>query len=283
MADFKRRLRRVLGVYRAALARIPASPVVNKRYEFRLDQFLLRALLSQVDLEVESILLEGGDSGLWFMGAYVEVATQRGAAQAQANLARQSPVYKAGRTSVAEIMRSEPYQRRITLTRARVFEEMKGFTAQTRASMSRALTDGIGRGLSPTAIAKTLQEQTGVAEYRANRIARTEITTALRRARWDESDDAAELYGLRTMQMHISALSPTTRLSHARRHAQLYTTDEVREWYSQDANSINCRCTQVPLLVNKSGEPIVPVAVDRAKAAYENLSKREYPWAKGED
>lgn len=280
VADFRRRMRAVRDVYRAALERVPVAVAVNARYEFRLDQALLRALLAQADLEVEALLLAGGENGLWFMEAYVEVAAQRGAAQAHANLARQSPTYKAGRGSVAAILRSEPYQRRMTLIRARVFEEMKAFTAQARADMSRVLTEGIGRGQNPKTIAQALSVQTNISTARAARIARTEVTTALRRARWDESEDAQQLYGMKTMQMHLSALSPTTRVSHARRHAKLFTVDEVREWYSQDANAINCRCAQVAVMVDKEGAPLVPAIQQKARDSFRNLSERDYPWAK---
>ena len=37
-----------------------------------------------------------------------------------------------------------------------------------------------------------------------------------------------------------SALKPTTRASHARRHGRVYTIDEVRDFYSRDGNAINC-------------------------------------------
>jgi len=83
-----------------------------------------------------------------------------------------------------------------------------------------------------------ITEQTGIEISRAKRIARTEIPTALRRARWDETDEAEAQYGIMTRQMHLSAFSPTTRRRHALRHAHLYTTEEVRDWYSVDGNAI---------------------------------------------
>lgn len=283
MQDFGGRMRRVGQAYRSALDRIPAEPVVNRRYTFRLDQALLRSLLAQLDLEVDSILLEGGEDRPWFFEQYVEVAATRGTAQAFANLAQQSSAYKAGRVSVQNILRSEPHQRRMALTRTRVFEEMKGLSAQAKTDMSRLLTDGIGRGLNPRDVARNLTEQAGIEAARANRIARTEITTALRRARWDEAEDAQEEYGLKTKLMHLSALSQTTRRSHAARHAKLYTVEEVRDWYSRDANSINCKCSQTEVMVDDEGLPLLPSIVERAQKAREKMAARGYAWAKKKD
>ena len=60
MADMWRRLKKVLKVYKDALDRIPASPVVNAKYAFRLDAALLASLMAQFDFEIDQILLEGG-------------------------------------------------------------------------------------------------------------------------------------------------------------------------------------------------------------------------------
>lgn len=280
MRQLDRRVRRVAKAYRDALDRIPVEPAVNRRYEFRVDITLFRALLDQTSLEVDAALLEGGEEGLWLFEQYVEVAAIRGTAQEFANLAQQSPAYKSGRESLQEILRSEPHIRRMELARARVYEEMAGLTATVKADMTRILTEGIGRGLNPQEVARNLSTQTGIEARRAHRIVRTEITSALRRARWDEAQDAQDLYGLRTMEMHISALSPTTRASHAARHGKLYTVEEVRDWWSRDANSINCKCSTTSVMVDENGKPVVPGIAARAMKTKEVMEDREYAWSK---
>lgn len=280
MREFERRIKLVRKAYIKALNTIPVEPVVNKRYAFRLDQFLLRSLLANLDLEVDSIIIGADPSGqAWLFESFVGVAYQRGTAQEFANLAQQSPAYSAGRVDLSSLIRSEPYQRRIALIRARVFEEMKGLSASVKADMGRVLTDGIGRGLNPRDIARNLAAQEGIDARRANKIARTEITTALKRARLDESDEAVEDYGLRGKQMHLSALSPTTRATHAARHAHLYETDDVRDWYSRDGNSANCKCSQIFVLVDDEGKPVVPSIIQRAQQAKTNMEKRGYAWS----
>lgn len=279
--NFDRRYRRVRQAYIDALDRLPSEPVVNRRYTYQLDPSLLTSMLSTLDAEVDAILLEGGLEGLWFFRSYAEVAAVRGTAQAFSNLAQQSPAYRAGRGSLQNILLSEPHRRRMALTRARVFEDMKGLSGQTKAGMARILTDGIARGLNPAEVARNLTQQVGIESRRAHRIARTEITTALRRARWDEAEEAQALYGLETKLMHLSALSATTRPSHAARHARLYTVEQVRDWYSQPGESINCKCSQTEVMVDETGKPVVPAIVERARKSYRAMKARGgAPWAK---
>ncbi|WP_409418493.1 phage minor head protein [Pseudescherichia sp.] len=273
MNEFSRRIKRIAKAYHGILDRIPASPAVNLRYTFDLDTSLLSMLLENASALVDEILYGGNETNFWFWRDYVNQAYQRGTAQEFASLSQQSAVYAAGRENLQQLLLSEPYQRRLLLVRTRVFEEMKNLSARTKSDMARILTDGMGRGQIPRDIAKRLTEQTGMEIGRAKRIARTEITTALRRARWDESDEAETQYGIMTRQMHLSALSPTTRRKHALRHAHLYTTEELRDWYSVDGNAINCKCTQVAVLVDADGRPLNPNVIDMAKKRLEKAQK----------
>ncbi|ALQ48073.1 Phage head decoration protein [Raoultella ornithinolytica] len=280
MKYFARRMNKIGKAYKAALDKIPSSLAVNARYEYQLNPTLLSIILSDASYLVDQVLLEGGDYDLWFY-EYIDLASEKGTGQSFYNLSQQSPAYAAGRESLASILASYPYQQRMALVHARVFEEMKGLTAEVKRDMARVLTDGVGRGLNPREVAQNLTEQVGIERRRANRIARTEVTTALRRAKWDEDDEAQELYGLKTRLLHISALSPTTRRTHAARHAHLYTNEEVREWYAKDANSINCKCSQQSVLVDDSGNPVYPDVITKLKQEYKTMQARGYAWSKG--
>lgn len=278
MKDFARRLNKISKAYRSALDKIPSSLAVNARYEYQLNPTLLSIILNDASYLVDQVLLEGNEYGLWFY-EYVDLAAEKGTGQSFYNLSQQSPAYAAGRESLASILASEPYQLRMALVHARMFEEMKGLTAEVKRDMARVLTDGVGRGLNPGEVARNLTEQVGIEKRRANRIARTEVTTALRRAKWDEGNEAQELYGLKTRLLHISALSPTTRQTHAARHAHLYTNEEVREWYAKGANSINCKCTQQSVLVDDKGDPVYPDTITKLKQEYKTMQARGYAWA----
>lgn len=278
MKDFARRMNKIGKAYKSALDKIPSSLAVNARYEYQLNPTILSIILNDASYLVDQVLLEGGDYDLWFY-EYVDLAAEKGTGQAYANLSQQSPVYAAGRESLSAILISEPYQRRMALVNARMFEEMKGLSAEVKRDMARVLTDGIGRGLNPREVSRNLTMQIGIEKRRANRIARTEITTALRRAKWEEDQEASEFYGLKTKLLHISALSPTTRHTHAARHAHLYTNEEVRDWYAKDANSINCKCTQQSVLVDEEGKPIYPDTITKLKQEYKTMQARGYAWA----
>lgn len=280
MKDFARRMNKIGKAYKSALDKIPSSLAVNARYEYQLNPTLLSIILNDASYLVDQVLLDGNEYGLWFY-EYVDLASEKGTGQSFYNLSQQSPAYAAGRESLASILASEPYQLRMVLVHARMFEEMKGLSAEVKRDMARVLTDGVGRGLNPREVARNLTEQIGIEKRRANRIARTEVTTALRRAKWDEDDEAQELYGLKTRLLHISALSPTTRRTHAARHAHLYTNEEVREWYAKDANSINCKCSQQSVLVDDSGNPVYPDVITKLKQEYKTMQARGYAWSKG--
>ncbi|MBL4278842.1 phage head morphogenesis protein [Vibrio fluvialis] len=265
MLRYKEKLSRIGREYPALIQRLNPQLAVNARYTYELDEATLNYILSQGNLLIDEILLEGGQQSPWLYEKYVSVAYQRGTGQEFANLSAQSPAYAAEVENLRELINSEPYRLRIGLVKSRVFEEMKGLSATVKADMAGVLTDGIARGLNPSEVARALKVRAGLEEYRANRIARTEITTALRRARWDESESAQVRFGLTTMQLHLSALSPTTRITHAQRHAKLFTVDEVRDWYATGSNSINCKCSQVAVLVDDEGNPINESIIDRAE------------------
>lgn len=272
MKDFARRMKKVSKIYRDALGKLSTSPAVNAKYEYLLNPSILSIILADASYLVDQVLLEGGEYNLWFY-EYVDLAAEKGTGQAFANLSRQSPVYAAGRESLAAILINEPYQRRMAFVNARIFEEMKGLSSEVKRDMARVLTDGVGRGLNPREVARNLTKQIGIERRRANRIARTEIPTALRRARWDEAEESMSELGLNIMLLHLSALSPTTRQEHALRHAHTYTVVQVRSWYAIDANAINCKCGQIEILVDADGKPLYPSVIEMARKEFNRLWK----------
>jgi hypothetical protein len=62
----------------------------------------------------------------------------------------------------------------------------------------------------------------------------------------------------------FSALAPTSRVSHVKRHGVTYTTEEVRAFYSIEDNSKSCLYSLSPILVNvKTGEILQAPMVER--------------------
>lgn len=238
------------------------------KYEFDINELTYAAIGLEVDEIVDRWLEAVGTEAArqWLIQAFVTPAYQQGTGMAYSNLAVQSSSYKSTRESLADLLRSEPYRRRLGFIQARSFETMKNLGAQTKETMRLTLLDGMAQGLNPNEIAKQLEEATDLGAVRARRIARTEITTALRRARIEEAEQTTIDLGLNIRMMQFSALSPTTRLSHAKRHGKLFTFEEARAWMSTSPNMINCKCTFVEVLVGKDGKPLVAGIIARAEA-----------------
>lgn len=253
----------------SAILRINAT-----RYEWLLSPDILNNLSQEIQDMIDSILLQGGEQNLWFLNAYVIPAHIQGTAQSQANLAIQSEAYARSRPSLDYILNSPPYQKRIGLLRAREFEEMKNLSNRTKDVMRRTLSEGMALGKNPRDISRDLQDATSLSKTRANLIARTEVPGALRRARMDEDESAGVDLGIKTMQMHISAFSPTTRIWHAQRHGTLHKIQDQREWWSYAKNACNCKCSTIAVLVDEKGNPLSSAILARAnKNKAKNLAK----------
>ncbi len=268
MADFKRRVTACGRIYGQVLDRIDFRQItVNAvRYEFLTQPDMIASLLDEAGHLVDAILLEGGTGSLWFSTDYVTPAYQQGTSQAWANLAQQLERYRLSRPEVLDVITSMPYQRRIGLLRARQFELMRGLSASVKDTMSQVLSGGLATGIGPREIARNLTAQTGIEIRRANRIARTEIGQAFRNARLDESTQAQQDFGIQSRQLHLSALSTTTRATHRARHGRLFSIAEQQDFWSKDGNAINCKCTTVEVLVDDDGQPLDPTILDRARA-----------------
>lgn len=237
-----------------------------KRYQFNVDTIQMDQITADITAYIDGVLLEGGQRELWFLTQYVQPAYQQGTAVTQVNMATQSSAYALSRPSLESILLSPAYRTRLGYLRAREWEEMKNLSSTTATGMTRILFDGMAAGQNPNVIAAQLTKETDLDIVRARRIARTEITTALRRARLDEAEDAQISLGILTKMMQISALSATTRPSHAARHAKLYTIEEMRVWMSTSPNMINCKCSFVEVLVNDKGQPLTPGIIAKAEA-----------------
>lgn len=148
---------------------------------------------------------------------------------------------------------------RLGLIYSRAFNEMKGLTESSRVDLAETLTRGMSDGLGISEISRNIRGRVNVSFSRAQRIARTEILNAYRTGSREQNKDINEnIYSDSDWKMDLlwwSALTSTTRTTHAAKHGLVYTSQEVEEFYSKDGNAINCYCNQSPALVNrKTGE-----------------------------
>ena len=246
----------------AKFEQIPTSQIlvnsyyVNKyRYEYQISIAELDQIIRDIQLQLDALPNE-------YVADQTIGAYEQGTAQAVTNLANISDDYT---RNITQVLISDPYQRRAALIGARVFEEMQGFESDTGVALARLLRGAVQDGLNPREVTGQIERQFGISQRRAEKIAQTEITGALRRGRWDEAQDAQERLGIKTKMAWASALKPTTRLTHAQRHGETYTVQQVREFYAVDGNAINCYCSQFEVLVDDDGHPLQTRIIDKMK------------------
>lgn len=212
----------------------------------------LADLLDAVQAILDDHLLEGGEQNLWAMD-YVVAEAQRGTLEAFNNLSQQSQVY-ASQTTLQQLLSSPGYLNQISAARLTTFSDWKVISDTARGDLTNIITDAVARGVSPRDTAQVISKRLDVSMYKAKTIAQTEQVGALRQAQRNEVDWAKERLGLNTAILWISALKPTTRMTHGARHGKTYTTDEVAEFYSKNGNAFNCYCANVPCLLDDQGK-----------------------------
>ena len=231
----------------------------------------LAELLEAVQSILDQFLLEGGEQNQWAMD-YVVAEAQRGTREAFNNLSQQSQVY-ASQTSLQQLLSSPGYQNQIASARLTTFSDWKGISDAARTDLAGIITDAVARGVNPRETASVISKRLDVSMSRAKAIAQTEQVGALRQAQWNETDWAADRLGLNAGLLWLSALKPTTRLWHASRHGKVYTTEEVRDFYSEMKNRANCYCSQIPVLLNDDGSIFNEGLADK-------LAKERKQWEK---
>lgn len=211
----------------------------------------LADLLEAVQGILDDYLLEGGEQNLWAMD-YVVAEAQRGTLEAFNNLSQQSQVY-ASQTTLQQLLSSPGYLNQISAARLTTFSDWKVISDTARGDLTSIITDAVARGVNPRETASVISKRLDVSMSKAKNIAQTEQVGALRQAQWNETDWAADRLGLNTGLLHLSALKPTTRTTHAFWHGKVRTVQEVRDWYAVDGNKYHCYCSQIPVLLNDDG------------------------------
>ncbi|MEG9685829.1 phage minor head protein [Klebsiella michiganensis] len=212
----------------------------------------LADLLQIVQTILDDALLDGGSQNLWALD-YVAAEYERGTQQAYTNLSVQSQVYSS-QTTLSQLLSSPGYLNQIAAARLTTFSDWKVISDTARGDLTNIITDAVARGVNPRETASVISKRLDVSMPKAKTIAQTEQVGALRQAQWNEADWAADRLGLKTGLLWLSALKPTTRSWHASRHGKVYTTEQVRDFYSEMKNRANCYCSQIPVLLTDDGQ-----------------------------
>ncbi len=251
----------------------------NIKYEYQIDpnRFQSINLFLQELLYEELLDNQGGQlTSRWWLNANLTQSYTDGTSdvlQSSKNIATVEAVGpELSRTmrsiQLEQIIFSRGFQTRVGLVQARTFELMKGLADSTRTDLANTLARGMVDGIGVRELTKNTVERVGVSFSRAQRIVRTETLNAYRTAGGTETDELNEdVYGDSPWKMKslwFSALASTSRRWHIARHGRTFTTDDVREFYAKNGNSINCLCSQSPVLVNtRTGEVLQKELIKR--------------------
>lgn len=233
----------------------------------------LADLLERMQLILDDYLLEGGSNNLWALD-YVATEFERGTQSAYTNLSAQSQVY-AQQTTMQALLSSPAYQNQVAAAYVSTYSDWKGISDAARADLANVISDAIGRGVNPRETARIISKRLDVSMGKAKTIAQTEQVGALREAQWMETDWASERLGLNTGLLHLSALKPTTRQTHAFWHGKVRTVAEVREWYAVNGNKYHCYCGQIPVLINDDGRIFNEGLADKLAAERKQWTAKE--------
>lgn len=236
----------------------------------------LRRIADELDEAVRRWLSEGQDGRYLFWWDALEAeAMHLGTAQSSANLAALAPAYAATRPLQA-VLYSEPYANRLAAAKFKSYEHWTGTAASVRADLAGLIGQAVLDGQSPAAAARLIAERLDVSRSKALAWAQTDITDALRQARWAESEAAEVELGIKTGLLWTSALVPTTRPHHAARNGMVYSREDVRAFYGQRGNRYNCRCAQTEALLDSDGKPILSDFLKTAMVKEKALWQRQH-------
>lgn len=248
------------------------SPVIeiNKtKYLYQVEQAEINAVDQLIARIVNQWVMDGQGlwSPQWYLNQYTYPAWETGASESLQSLQNISPAVVVGQEisteirglDIQQLLMTPAYRRPIELLSSRTFNSMEGLSGDMikdlRFILSQSIADGISARDAAKRINAKLWPNEGGYKYRAERIARTEINSSYRQAYIEVNDDMNDNVfdkgGFESKLMHISALTTTTRPSHAARHGNVYTGDEQSEWWSEGANSIQCLCSVTSVLVDK--------------------------------
>jgi hypothetical protein len=159
-------------------------------------------------------------------------------------------------TDPADILLSPEYLQRLRVVVVRNYGLIKSLSSSTADQVIQQINLGIDAGETPSQIRKRITKRFDVSRSNAKRIADTEINRAYNDARLEAAKTAAERSGLRAGVLHISALIPTTRRVHAKRHSSAYTPDQQLKWWNSGSNRINCLCSTRSVLIDRGGKVV---------------------------
>lgn len=250
--------------------------VTNRtKYLYEVDAMQMSAIDQLIARIVNQWVMDGQGlwSPQWYLNNYIFQSWEAGMSDSLQSLQNISPADVVGQElsvevralDVEQLLMTPAYKRPMELVAARTFNDMDNLSSQMINDLRFILAQSIADGVSGRDVAKRIQKklwpEKGGYKFRAERIARTEVNAAYAQAYLEVNDDLNKnVYdkgGFEARIMHLSALTATTRATHAARHGGIYTSDEQAMWWASGSERINCLCSVTSVLVDKkTGKPL---------------------------
>lgn len=258
---------------------VKSSTAVNVAYyEYLIDDTRLQQIDRYLERLLYGDLLEsfGDMPSRWFFKSYLSQSFNQAVNESIQSYQNQADSDVLGEDIARQLLTmsrdeiSPQIMQSLGIVYSRTFNNMKGLTDSMKSDLADTLTRGMESGFGIRQITADIKKRVGVGFSRAQRIARTEILNAFRttqRAKTKEVnetifDDSPFVF----RQLWFSALAGTSRPNHVARHGSIYTQQEVELFYSERGNSVNCLCSQSPILVDReTGEPVNEKVIERMK------------------
>lgn len=275
---FAARLKEAHKKIRALIKDLPFTKGVEKNaqgklvvvYDYSLDFDQTQSLYQSIRAILNEALLEIKNTAIiplsWWWKNEIELPYRKGTAEELVEFnklideAMRASVTLQGipfqNIPVELVLTSPQYLSRLNKVYVDNYDTIKSLSDKTASQVIQQINSGMDAGLSRRDIGKNVASRFDVAGASSKRIVDTEINKSYNDAKLDATEELAERTGLRPGVVHISALSPTTRETHANRNNHVYTPKQQRRWWNSDANRINCKCTVRTVLLDKNGNVV---------------------------
>lgn len=224
------------------------------QYDFDQDQFE-----TDVTIIVNNELLETQVGSMpfdWWWKADVELPYRQGALVELREFNRLISATNTPPVTEDQILLSEPYRTGLETEQVKNFNIMKSLSQTVSSQTVSRVSSDIAAGKTPTAIIEEIVGRFDVGRSYGDANARTYINEAYNNAKMGVIDTIGQVTGLRPAVLHVSALSTTTRESHADRHGNAYTIEDQLQWWNTVPNRRNCKCTVKSVLLDSQGRVV---------------------------
>lgn len=247
----------------------------------------------QTKLEVQ-VLDAGANLNDAYWEEFVERGYKKGAGRAFDDVRK--PLLASGKEQSAfmagtksEFLRSSFGAResvdKVKLLASRTFSELENVTQDMRTKLGRTLSEGLVQGQNPLTIAKTMTKDLGIAERRAEKIARTEII----RAHSEGQLDAMKKLGVEQVGVMVEWSTAQDDRVCPLCSAVDGIVVKIKEAHGMIPRHPNCRCAFLPANVGEStaeqlrGKSEVDKAIDKSVRREGSKATRKLPIGKQRD